>query len=291
MVDPKCSNCNTISGFKLKAKVTGFEVWFCSNCQIGATLPTPKDLSKFYPKNYWSGKSLADNLKLKIYKFFQKRRKNWIEKYLSSGSILDVGAGEGEFSKSFNGQFTIFNVEAPWAKLKNKQVLKVDFLKWEPSQKFDAITFWESLEHTPSPRKYLEKAYKLLKGGGLVFIEYPRFNCLESCLFGRFWYHLDLPRHLSHMTDEGIEIILRETNFKIVHHQPVLAFEYTPAGFFASILNWLGADIHILNKKPLLLFLTLVVLSPVLMVSILVELILGMLNLSPIGLVIASKAK
>lgn len=295
MVFSRCPNCNSALGVKPLVKMKKFRVLFCPKCLNGVTLPVPGNMAIFYPESYWTDKSLIGSIKLVTYRLFQKRRKNWIEKYLSSGVILDVGAGEGEFGKYFNNQFRIFNLEASWARLTNPKVLKVDFLKWETGEKFNAITFWESLEHTPSPRKYLEKAYKLLKGEGLVFIEYPRFNCFESRLFGRFWYHLDLPRHLSHLTDRGLENLLQEAGFKVIEYKTVFAPEYYYPGFMVSFLKLFNINlIDLISKKSQnqarMLIIALLI-SPVFILSILVVEVFRLSGQSAIGLIVAKRLK
>ena len=115
-------------------------------------------------------------------------------------------------------------------------MLKKDFLKWQTNQKFDAIPFWESLEHTPAPQRYLTKAFRLLKKGGCIFIEYPRYNSLESRLFAKNWFLMDMPRHLNHLTDKGLVKILSRVGFSNIALKSVPSFEYALWDFVASIL-------------------------------------------------------
>lgn len=302
MNKPKCPNCQNspqppkASPWVRKYRVRGFEVLYCRSCLNGFTYPVPENIAKYYGKDYWSFSSGLGSIKNFIYSHFQQRRAFWLKTYVIPAKddiirVLDVGAGEAVFAKSLGKNFRVLSLDVPGAKINNREVLKVDFLKWQTGQKFEAITFWESLEHTRSPQIYLEKAHRLLKGQGLIFIEYPRFNSPEALMFRSSWYHLDLPRHLSHLTDRGLEKILKKAGFKVIYKQPVLASEYSAAGFFGSILNTFGISIHTLHKNPLLLLLVMVLLSPVIVLSILIEIILWRLGLSPIGLVVAKKGR
>jgi len=209
-------------------------------------------------------------------------------KYLKKGQILDVGAGEAIFSNFFSKKFKVTSIDLPSAKIQNLAVIKTNFLTWKPGKKFDAIVFWESLEHTALPLKYIEKAFSILNNGGYIFVEYPRADSLESKIFRRYWYHLDPPRHLSHLTPKGMERILAKAKFTKVSHAGVPAFEYTIAGFTASILNLFKLQPDDFFNNPwhsiILLFLI-----PVIIISTFVEIFFFIIGQSPIYLTVAKK--
>jgi len=162
--------------------------------------------------------------------------------------------------------------------------------RWETNKKFEAITFWESLEHTPNPQKYLDKAFSLLRDNGYIFIEFPRYASLESKIFKKYWFHLDLPRHLFHFTDKGIKKMLKKIGFKIVYFKSVPSFDYAPWGFVTSILKILGVSATD-KTKTTGSTLSLLFIIPLIIISIPFEIILIILGQSPIGLVIAQKNK
>lgn len=282
-----CSICSTPLDLRYSS-INSFNLFFCRKCLIGFTRPVPKDLSKYYHSHYWTTPGLLGNIKTVVFKLFQKRRKNWILQNLNDGEILDVGAGEGRFGKSLNGKFHVTSLDTPTSKIKNKDVLKIDFLKWGTRKKFDAIVFWESLEHTSHPQKYLNKASKLLKKHGLLFIEYPRCDSWESKLFGRFWFHLDPPRHLNHLTKRGLEILLKRVHMTKKKHITTSALDYTIWGFVASILNIFDIKRTDLFKKTDNLFF-LILISPLIILGILIEVFFSIFSQAPIGLMIAEK--
>lgn len=289
----RCPNCNTAFDVRLKYSLDKFSVFYCQKCLNGFTYPMPSNMAQYYHNNYWSFPSFLGLVRKLVYQFFQGRRVTRVREFVGDGKILDVGAGEGIFGRSLNSKYKIVSIDAPFAKVTNKEVLKVDFLDWRANRKFDAIVFWESLEHTPTPQKYLKKSFELLKAGGFLFIEYPRFNCLESELFGRYWYHLDLPRHLAHLTDEGLKIILARTGFKQIFSSSVFAAEHSMLGFLASIINFFR--INALNlvigssKNPILLSILLIISTPILALSMIIETVILLFGQSPIGIQIARK--
>ena len=285
--NPQCPNC--FEKGRVTKKIDGkFSVYFCTNCYNGFTYPTPLNIKDYYQSSYWNSSNLLGKIKNTFFKIFQQRRINWVTETLPKGSILDVGSGEGCFGKSLPKRYTVTNIEPLFSKVINKSVIKTDFLKWQTPLKFDAVCFWESLEHTPLPKSYLSKAFNLLKKGGIIFIEFPRHESLESKLFGKNWYHMDTPRHLSHLTDNGIKYLLNTVGFAGITLKSVPSFDYTPWGFTASVLNCFGINLtdKLKDKQNILIFL---MTTPLVFVSALIEVFFIIINQSPIGLATARK--
>lgn len=285
----RCPNCIT-SPIIYKFNCNKFQIYFCKNCSNGFTYPVPKDLSRYYDDNYWLSSGLIGVIKNTVYRFFQLRRKYWIMNFLKRGEILDVGSGEGIFGTLMDKNYHITSLDVPTAQIKNPAVIKADFLRWGHGKKFDAVVFWESLEHTQYPQQYLKKTSSILKKGGYIFIEYPNFNCWEARLFKNYWFHLDAPRHLSHLTPNGLDKILSRARLITISRNGVFAPEYTFGGFMASILNiFLLKQNDFFKNSHNLFFIFL--LMPLIITSSLVEMILFFLGQSPIYLTVAKKLK
>lgn len=283
----RCPNCIVSETFH-KFNSNKFQLYFCKKCLNGFTYPVPKNISRYYDENYWLSQGLIGTFKTTIYRFFQKRRKHWITKFIKKGEILDVGSGEGIFSGLLRGNYKVTSLDVPSANIKNPAVLKADFLKWNPKKKFDAIVFWESLEHTNYPQKYIKKAANLLKKGGYIFIEYPNSNCWEARLLKNYWFHLDLPRHLAHLTPLGVDKILSREKLTTLSQSGVFAFEYTVGGFVESILNIFlpRPNDFFKNSKnaPFIFFL-----FPLIVFSAFIEAALFIIGQSPIYLTVGKK--
>lgn len=265
-----------------------FQIYFCKKCLNGFTYPVPHDLDRYYSNSYWLPQGIIGILKDIFYRIFQIRRKYWVMNFLTKGDILDVGSGEGIFSKLLKKNFKVTSLDIPSAKITNPEVIKTDFLKWNPGKKFDAVVFWESLEHTAYPQKYIKKAVNILKPGGYIFIEYPRYNCWEADFFKSFWFHLDPPRHLSHLTPDGLDNLLSRAELTSIYRSGVFALEYTIGGFVVSILNLFPKQPtdFFQNSKNLLLILFLI---PLIFISALIEVVFFLLGQSPISLTVAKK--
>lgn len=284
---PICPNCKSYKKLIHKYNVNNFQIYFCKVCCNGFTYPYPKKISKYYHSTYWIFPGIIGQVRSSVYNFFQLRRKRWVQNYLNEGFVLDVGSGEGLFGKSLPNTFQVTNIDTPFAEIKNESVLKKDFLTWQTNKKFGAIVFWESLEHTPHPLLYLKKAGSLLKKDGYIFIEYPVFNCFESALFRKYWFHLDPPRHLVHLTVKGIENLAKRVKFEILLHKGVFAGEYATAGFVASLVNLfqISSSKLVSSNK---IYLT-IILIPMGLLSLIAEYIFFLLRQSPIRLLVLKK--
>lgn len=296
-----CTICNkkyfVQEKYKTEDFVTGkpFSINFCYFCNNGFTYPVPRNLGKYYSNDYFGVNNTLGAIRRYAYALFQKRRIDDIISYKKSGKVLDLGAGEGHIGELLKKKgFIYFGLDAPFAELKNENIFTVDFLTFNSRVKYDVITFWESLEHMPQPEKYLEKASRLLNYKGVILIEVPRYNSLESFLFGHNWYHLSPPRHLSHFTTKGLKNLLEHKKYKVIKQKGVLALEYGVWGAIQSFFNCFQsqdkATAVLIGKnkipsKVLYVFLAFLLLP----LAIVFEIALYVLKSSPIMLYVAMK--
>lgn len=66
--------------------------------------------------------------------------------------------------------------------------------------RWSAVVFWHSLEHLPDPGQAIDHAARSLDPGGALLVAVPNASSLQARVFGGRWFHLDLPRHLVHLT-------------------------------------------------------------------------------------------
>ena len=60
----------------------------------------------------------------------------------------------------------------------------------------DVVVLWHVFEHLPDPWAVLEAVARRLLPGGALLIATPNPNSFQLALFGRYWTHVDAPRHL-----------------------------------------------------------------------------------------------
>ena len=149
--------------------------------------------------------------------------------FIRNGRILDVGCNDGEMIgwMSRHGWDTYgVEINPKAAKVATERGMKMfcGELMGAGYQAnfFDAVTMNHILEHVHSPSQVLGEAYRILKPGGMVFINVPNFACLDAEIFQEHWYGLDPPRHLYDFTPGTLGDLLRKTYFEIVRWVPKL---------------------------------------------------------------------
>jgi len=129
------------------------------------------------------------------------------------GPVLDVGAGDGTLVDALRaqGRETVGLERNP---------LRPDFreetlAELEGDGTYAAVIFWHALEHLPEPGDAITQAARLLKPGGVVAIAVPNSGSLQAQVFGLRWLHLDLPRHLVHLSSKSLAAGLAERGFVV----------------------------------------------------------------------------
>ena len=209
-----------------------FDVLACPGCGLGATYPTPPDLSPYYGERYYGERHWITT----AYCVWRRLRvvKRSIDRFRQH-SILDVGCGDGAFlaaaqRKGWKVSGTEINLTLPASGIHVWPILG------EIDARFDCITSWHVLEHLHDPLACLRAMKRLLARGGVLIIAVPNAGGLQSCMFGRYWFHLDVPRHLFHFDMPSTRLLLETAGFQVLdvwHHE----LEYDVFGWIQSALN------------------------------------------------------
>jgi len=139
------------------------------------------------------------------------------------GHVLDVGCGAGGNLKTLQDQgwavsgIEISEIAAGHARDLVNGSIHTGTLETAPYPQggFDLVLMSHSLEHLPNPVDALRRVHRLLKDDGLVVISVPNIDSWEFMLFGRWWFHLDPPRHFYHFTKRSLSRILGQAGFRV----------------------------------------------------------------------------
>jgi SAM-dependent methyltransferase len=84
-----------------------------------------------------------------------------------------------------------------------------------PPRFFDAVLMHHTLEHLYSPLTAIRRSHEVLKSKGMLLIGVPKFDSWPRHVSGKFWAHLDLPRHLHHFTQPVLLKLIRDSGFVV----------------------------------------------------------------------------
>jgi SAM-dependent methyltransferase len=101
------------------------------------------------------------------------------------------------------------------------------------------VILWHVLEHVPSPRDTIREAARILKPGGTLLVAVPNFGSWEARWSRDKWFHLDVPRHLTHFTPRTLNRVLEEAGVPITSFN-FFSTEYDFFSFVQTVESKLG---------------------------------------------------
>jgi len=220
-----------------------FDLLYDSEREMLITSPQPslENLSKYYESEDYI--SHTDNEKGLVNFLYQKVKKSALQSKTSlisklnnaTGSLLDVGAGTGDFlntakDKGWDIQGVEPNQNAREL-ARSKNVLLKESLDEFSGQQFDVITLWHVLEHLPNLKDTIQQIENLLTPGGTLIIAVPNYNSFDAKHYKSFWAALDVPRHLWHFSRNSMSKLF-SSKLKLVKIKPMI-FD----SFYVSLLS------------------------------------------------------
>jgi 2-polyprenyl-3-methyl-5-hydroxy-6-metoxy-1,4-benzoquinol methylase len=135
--------------------------------------------------------------------------------------LLDIGCGNGDFLlKARDAGWDVVGVDPdPKAVAAAKQrglevgVGSVELFAGQAAC-FDAITLSHVLEHLHELVPFIQAVHRLLKPGGVVFVDTPNIESRGARRWGRNWRGLETPRHLLLFSRAGLLGLLKAAGFE-----------------------------------------------------------------------------
>ncbi len=224
----------------------------CTNCSLVYLnpRPTPRSIGTFYPQDYAPFRPAIEDEPLALMRWMRQRKvrhlRYAVERHAkrTQGRILDVGCATGIFLHEMaQAGWETVGVEltpraAEYARQRFDLEVFTGQLEEAPLEEstFDAVTFWDVLEHTYSPRRTLKRSAALLKPGGILAINIPNWESYDRRLFGAQWIGYDPPRHLYVFPHITLETLLQESGFEILGWETPITPYYA---FVISLERWL----------------------------------------------------
>jgi SAM-dependent methyltransferase len=205
----------------------------CLTCGSGTTLPLARadEIGAFYPSRYAPFDVPQGVLATAMMLMQLARDRRFPLESLGRdrgrGVLLDVGCGRGDLAESWvHAGWRVIGVEpspeaAAVARGRGADVQDGTLETIElRARSLDAAVFRHSLEHVPDPRRDLSRVYEALRPGGRLAVIVPNWSSWQRRAFGECWFPLELPRHRTHFTAEGLTAALAAAGFTAIVLRP-----------------------------------------------------------------------
>ncbi len=215
------------------------------------------DYKKVYTQDYFRGKdSFFYTLGYgRFTRFYFKNLFKPLKPYLQelkAGKVLDVGCAYGFMLQKFPTTFEKFGVDisefaiAEAKKRVSGATLKVGGAEDKfsfPENFFDIIVCNDVIEHLENPRVALGNMFKVLKTGGLLYLNTPNFNWLRKKVFA---YADRKEHHISLLPHKTLLDLLTKAGFNIIDHWTYTSITYF---FFMKFRSNIGHESAFICRK------------------------------------------
>jgi 2-polyprenyl-3-methyl-5-hydroxy-6-metoxy-1,4-benzoquinol methylase len=210
----------------------------CEQCAMVYLNPQPRvEHQQFYDESYYDGSSTkkddADNedvleaAKVAVRLESCQAVVDRVMKYSPTpGSWLDIGCGPGFLlsqvrdrgwqymgldSSPFAPQFARerFGLE----NVRTGLIEDVDFA----GRTFDVISMQHVIEHLYEPVSTMREILKLLKPGGILYLETPDICSGSALRDGAKWLHIKIPEHVLYFSQETLENLLHRLDCEVLN--------------------------------------------------------------------------
>ena len=188
-----------------------FDYVRCGECGSLSLRNVPADLGRYYPASYYDVPSTLAELDGRTAN--ERYKLQLIQRWVAAGRVVEVGPAFGMFARvAQQAGYEVDTIEMDercCAFLRD--VVGVGATQsddvvqaLERLAPADVIAMWHVLEHLPSPWDALAMAAARLRPGGVLVLATPNPQALQFRVFGRFWTHLDAPRHLHLLSSAAV---------------------------------------------------------------------------------------
>ncbi len=143
--------------------------------------------------------------------------------YLNSGKVLDFGCGNGWLMDNLKaaGWNDVHGLDfdpkaIEFCKSKGLSAAVGTIVEQGYAENsFDVITINHVIEHVHDVEALLKDALNVLKKGGKLVVATPNTGSWLHRHYGKFWLHLDPPRHLHLFNNANLEAMIHKAGYKV----------------------------------------------------------------------------
>lgn len=146
-----------------------------------------------------------------------KARLELIRQYCPSGRLLEVGCARGDFLRVAREYFTVSGVEPNGELAKDALAVAPIYqglIETFPDSNYDVAASFHVIEHTDSPRRFLEAIASRVRPGGWVVLETPNIDSVPFRVLKRRWRQF-IPEHYYFFDQKTMSRLLEDAGLKV----------------------------------------------------------------------------
>lgn len=238
-----------------------FMIVKCESCGLHFTNPRPseKAIGVYYDNpEYVSHTDTSKGLLFTLYRIVKSytlgEKRKLLESFTNEKTVLDYGAGSGDFSNELatNGwEVTSYEPDEKarsLIKLKNDSISLTESLSAVEKTSKSVIALWHVLEHVHQLQATIEQFNRILTNDGKLIIAVPNHTSFDATFYKENWAAYDVPRHLYHFNPSTIESLMKSKGFRLVNIKPMWFDSYYVSllsekntngnGILKSLIGW-----------------------------------------------------
>ena len=158
------------------------------------------------------------------YRTYFARKLDDLQRYQRSGRLLDVGCGAGFFLDAARERgYDIAGVDlSPVPVAYARDTLGIEVAMGSlydyqaPSDTFDAVTIFQTIEHDPNLPAFSAELFRILAPGGTLMVTTPAADGFVARVMGKRWFGYRNVEHVSFFTRRSLRYTLERSGFEIV---------------------------------------------------------------------------
>jgi ubiquinone/menaquinone biosynthesis C-methylase UbiE len=229
----RLSYCLLCAAPRIEALDAAYNLCKCEECGyvFESPRPTLSAIIKFYslPGKYdtWLA---AERSREDLW----QRRLDKLLAHAERGSLLDVGAGTGQFLDLAKSHFkSVSGTEVSETGIRiAKEKYGLDLVRGQiedsrlPKDTFDTITLFHVLEHVPHPKKTIAQCSALLKTGGVLLVCVPNDILAWTSTLKKLGKRLGLRRFQKFSPKVGIPRVFTSNEIHLSHFTPTVLKQF-----------------------------------------------------------------
>jgi SAM-dependent methyltransferase len=222
-----CPNCDSRAS-SFERTVTGYALERCLGCGLVFVNPQPvhEDVKSLYLRKTADSQADFYSRTVSPAQIFEYDRilRDVRELAPTASRLLDLGCAAGYFMERAGvAGFEPYGIDlAPWVEtiaakrgVANVRAASLHDARY-PDGFFDAVHSSQVFEHLPHPHHELREITRILRPGGLLYLNVPNYRCL-SILLGRDDFELNTPpEHLTYFTPRTLSGLLSKAGFEVI---------------------------------------------------------------------------